>query len=256
VEGEVVFTNPGGGEDGSLAAFNKDSGALIWHSQKDGGGYSSPVAVTFGDVRQVLFLTNASLLGVEAQTGKLLWRYEWPCTANAATPIAITGHSKDGKPLLYVFISSSYGVGCALLKIEKNKESFDARPVYRGSAMCNHFSSSVRQGDYLYGFNEDRLTCLNLKTGKTTWQKSGFGKGSLLRVGNRLIVLAETSGKLALVKSDSKDFEELASFKPLSRRCWTVPVLINGRLLVRDEEKVKCFDLRAKHVAVQAKTGP
>src|SRR5262249_22981238 len=111
VEGDRVFTNPGGPDGNSLAAFDKRDGKLLWKSQDDAAGYSSPIAATLAGKRQVVFFTASGLVGVTPEDGKLLWRYPWETRyeCNIATPI-VAGD--------YVFISSSYDRGCAVVKVE------------------------------------------------------------------------------------------------------------------------------------------
>jgi outer membrane protein assembly factor BamB len=237
VEGDLLYTNPGGPNGNSLAAFDKRTGQLKWKALDDPAGYSSPIAVTLGTKRQILFFTGAGLVGVAPDTGALYWRFPWSTNhgCNIATPIAVQD---------YVFISSGYNRGCAVIKIEPQPDgSLQPVRVYEHSKMCNHFASSVRHQDHLYGFNNTFLTCMNFRTGEVTWKERGFDKGSLLLADGYLIVLGER-GNLALAKADSSKFEKLAEFEASSKKCWTVPVLANGRLYVRDEQQVTCFDLR------------
>lgn len=246
IDGDLIFTNPGGPKGGSVAAFNKDTGAPAWQALDDLPGYSSPILANMGGTKQVIFLTAQNLVGLEAATGKLLWKFPWQTAynVNAATPILINA-TKGKDSLHYVFISSNYGKGCALVKVEGNAAiGFQARSVYQGTQMKNHFSTCVRQGEHLFGFDDTTLACMHIRSGEIAWKKNGYQKGSLLRVGKNLIVLGET-GRLTLADAPAEEFRELADFKPLARRCWTMPVLIDGRLIVRDEEQVKCFDLRA-----------
>jgi len=121
--------------------------------------------------------------------------------------------------------------------------SLHAHSVYEHNRMRNHFSSCVYYQEHLYGFDDATLVCMNFRTGKITWKKKDFQKGSLLIADGKLIVLGE-SGKLALAEATPADYRELSSFQFSRTRCWTSPVLADGRLYVRDEEKIVCFDLR------------
>jgi outer membrane protein assembly factor BamB len=245
IVGNLVITAPGG-RGASLAAFDKETGDLVWKALDDPAGYSSPMPFTAGGVPQVVAFTGNSLVGVAPADGKLYWRYPWTTQfeVNAATPLTFHAQSGD-KVLDYVFISSGYGRGCALLKIEADGGGFRARPVYEGNQLCSHFGSPVRYRDHIFGFNETNLVCLDLRTGEVRWSKSGFQKGSLLRVDHYLLVLGET-GKLALMEASAEEPEPIASARPFSRRCWTMPVLAEGRLFLRDEEQVLCLDVRRK----------
>jgi outer membrane protein assembly factor BamB len=246
VEGDLVLTIPGGPGGKSVAAFHKETGALVWTALDDPAGYSSPIALSVGGVRQVVFFTARRLVGLSPADGKRLWQYPWetPFEVNAATPLAVRAHQGE-RVLDYVFLSSGYRKGCALVKIAADGAGgFQARSVYTGNELCLHFSSPVRYRDHLYAIDETRdLTCIDLRTGDVCWRRRGFLQGSLLRVDGRLLVLGG-DGKLALVDADPDRFRQEAVARPLRGRCWTVPALADGKLYLRNEEEVLCLDLR------------
>jgi outer membrane protein assembly factor BamB len=255
VEGDLVFVMPGGNKGKGLAAFDKrgdgKSGKLVWSAENDVAGYSSPIAATIGGVRQIIYLTGYRLVGVTPGEGKLLWEYPWAdrFNVNAATPVLV--RAKEGeKEDSYVFVSSGYQKGCALVKVaELGGGRFEAQRVYESNEVCCHFGSPVLAGKYLYAPDETRdLTCLDVRTGDVTWRVKGrdvaFAKASVLRVDDRLIVLGE-QGQLALVECDGEQFRQLARCRPFRGRCWTMPVLAGGRLLLRDQGEIVCLDVRS-----------
>ena len=237
VEGDLVFANPGGPNGNSIVAFNKTTGDVAWKNLDDPPAYSSPVAATIEGKRQIIFFTQTGLVSVSPQDGSLLWRFPWLTRfdANIATPIVVGN---------YVFISSGYDKGCALVEISSASDgSLQAHSVYEHNRMRNHFSTCVYYQEHLYGFDDATLVCMNFRTGKITWKKKDFQKASLLIADGKLIVLGE-SGQLALAEATPADYREISSFQFSRNRCWTAPVLADGRLYVRDEEKIVCFDLR------------
>jgi outer membrane protein assembly factor BamB len=243
VQGDLVYTMPGGPGGNSLAAFDKKTGNLKWKNLDDLAGYSSPIAATIAGTPQIIFFTGLGLVGVSPSDGTLLWRFPWETNygtgigANIATPIVVED---------YVFISSGYRRGCALIHIEKTADgSFQANRVYENKNMCNHFPSSILIDGHLYGFDDSRLTCMEFTSGKVRWKKSGFDKGTVLGAGKHLIILGET-GKLALADASPEGYREIASCQIVDGKCWTVPVLADGRLYLRDEKTVMCLDLRNK----------
>ncbi len=247
VDGDLGYTNPGGSGGKSLVAFDRISGAEKWRSQDNPAGYSSPVAITIDGERQIIFFTGDSLVGVTATDGILRWRFPWATQhgVNAATPIPFRAKI-DGKEQHFAFISSGYGKGCALVALVHKNDGFAAQRVFESNSLCSHFGSPIRVGDHVYGFNETNLVCLSLRTGKEKWKKSGFKKGTLLAVNGNLLVLGE-DGKLALMKATPEEPPIISeAARVMGRRCWTMPVLAEGRLLLRDEENVRCLDLR-KH---------
>jgi outer membrane protein assembly factor BamB len=250
IEGGLVLTNPGGRHGDSLAAFDKRTGELRWQTLDDRAGYSSPIAITAGGVRQIVFFTGDGAVGVAPTDGRLLWRKPWKTSndVNAATPISF--QTKAGDQVGdYLFISSDYGKGCALLKLVKSGDQFTAQSVYETNQMCNHFSTSVRHQDNLYGFNDAVLTCMDVRTGDVRWVRKDsprnvFAKGSLILVDGKLIILGET-GQLALAEATPEEYKELARTKVFDGvKKWAPPVLARGKLYLRDETEVKCLDLR------------
>jgi outer membrane protein assembly factor BamB len=247
IEGDLVLTNPGGRNGNSIVAFDKRSGDVAWKAGDDMAGYSSPIAVTAAGERQVLFFTAAGLVGLSPEDGKVLWRFAWEngTKVSAATPIVFRATVAD-ETFDYVFVSSNYGKGAVLLKLlPAGAGAVKAERVYETKQMQNHFSSSVRLGKHVYGFNDSLLACVDVTTGQAAWQERGFNKGSLTIADGRLIILGER-GKLALAEADPNKYHELASFAFSHNQCWTVPVVANGKMYVRDQQKLVCYDLRSR----------
>lgn len=234
-EGNLLLVDVGGSRGRSLAAFDKKTGKTVWTSQSEVAGYSAPIAVTVGGVRQVIFFTGRAVLSVSPKNGKLLWRVPWKTDwdVNAATPVFV--------PPDKLFISSGYGTGAALFQIEVMGGRVGADEVWRSRKMKNRFSSSVLHGGHIYGFDESVLKCIAAATGEEKWKQSGFGHGSLILAGGHLIVLSER-GKLLLVEATPAGYREKGSSQPLSGKCWTAPTLADGRLYIRNEEELVAFN--------------
>lgn len=266
IVGDMLYAIAGGSWGRCLAAFKKQDGALLWAKHGGSAGYASPISLSANGVEQVVFFTAQEVRGLNAQTGDLLWRFAWPTSfgVNAATPTIMRAKVK-GQELSYVFLSSGYEQGSAMLKIEgMGQGGFRARAVYTTNQLCCHFASGVRYKDHLYALDEKRdLTCLNLRTGEVAWRfgkseneaeadganlalrNQGFKKGSLIRVGDRLIVLGE-EGKLALVKATPTAYEEISAHRASRQRCWSLPIISGTRLVLRDERQMQCFELSTK----------
>jgi outer membrane protein assembly factor BamB len=246
VDDQYVYTSPGGPNGMGFVAIDRVTGKEAWATQDEASGYSSPVAITVGGERQIVFFAAHHLVGLDPRSGALRWRYPWETFAevNAATPV--TFRTKvGGVERTYVLITSGYRRGCALIAIlPESTGGFSARRVFESSRLQSHHGSPVRVGDHVYGFSETTLVCMSLRTGEVAWSKSGYKKGTLLAVGEYLLVLGE-EGKLALLKATpSKDEVVVEAPRVMGRRCWTMPVLAEGRLLLRDEDKVRCLDMR------------
>ena len=237
LDGELVFALPGGREGGSVAAFNVRTGQLVWQALDDEAGYSSPVCATLAGVRQLLVLTNEALVSLSPADGRIYWRYPWLTKDgfNIATPLTFDN---------YVFISSAYGKGCALLEVSANEEGqLNAKQVYAHNRMRNYFASSIQFGAHIYGFDNSDLICMEIRTGKVLWRERGFRKGSLVIANGHLIVLGE-NGRLAVARAIPGEYREIGAVQVSRNKCWTVPVLAGGNLYVRDENHLRCLNLR------------
>jgi outer membrane protein assembly factor BamB len=235
VDGDLVFTNPGG-PNGSVAALDKATGALRWKNFDDQAGYASPIAAEIAGKRQIIFFTETGLVSVAPADGALLWRFPWQTSygCNVATPIVLGD---------YVFISSGYNHGCALIHVEATPNGFQPRRVFENRRMRNHFSSSVYAGGYLFGFDEATLVCMEFRTGQVQWKKGGFGKGSLIAAGPDLIILGD-EGQLAVAEATPAGYHEKTSCRLPEGQYWTMPALANGRLYIRSQTRLMCLDLR------------
>jgi outer membrane protein assembly factor BamB len=243
VDGEKLFVEVGGKEDFAFAALNKHTGDLIWHSQTDMPAYSSPIAITIDETRQIVFLSATGLSSVSPDDGSLYWHYDWeprcPSTGiptNTVTPIFIAPDK--------IFISSGFGTvtGAAVVRLLHVKEQFSAEKLWEISKMKNLINSSVCFEDHIYGFDMGVLKCFDALTGEEKWKAHGFKRGALIAADGHLIIFSE-HGKLALVKATPEEYREVASVKVLSGKCWTIPTLADGKLYLRNQKEMVCLDI-------------
>jgi outer membrane protein assembly factor BamB len=235
IEGDLLIVEAGGKDEKAIVAFDKKSGNVVWTNHTDEVGYSSPIPIDFGGVRQIIFLTSKTLLSLAPENGQIYWKYSWPEGINIATPIFIP----DDK----IFISASYDKGAVLVRMIADRDRIGIEEVWKNRVMKNHFNSSVLQGDYLYGFDNAILTCIEANTGEEQWRHRGFEKGSLLLADGHLIILGE-GGKLALAEASPNEYREKARFQLFDDKCWTVPTLAGGKLYLRTQKEMVCLDLR------------
>lgn len=243
LDGNQVIVTPGG-PGATMVALNKNTGATLWKSatpEGDKANYSSPVLATILGVKQYVQMVGKAMIGVEAATGKVLWRF-----ASAATPREINCASPVVKDNL-VFGAAGYQHGGALGRIEKDGDGFKAVEVYFTKNMQNHHGGMVLVGDYLYGFNERMLTCLDFKSGEVKWENQSVGKGSVMYVDGHLIARSER-GPIALVEATPEAYKEKGRFDQPDRsraQSWPYPVVANGKLYIRDQGVLLCYELKA-----------
>ena len=142
-----------------------------------------------------------------------------------------------------VFMSAGYGHGAAVFEVTRNDNRWSTRAVWQNTRMKNKFTSSVLYRGYIYGLDEAILACLDAATGELKWKGGRYGYGQILLAGDHLIVLAE-DGDLALVRATPERYDELARSSAISGKTWNYPVIVNGRLLVRNLREMAAFDIR------------
>jgi outer membrane protein assembly factor BamB len=236
VEGGLLLVNPGSGNGRSLLGLDKLTGKVVWASESDVAGYSTPLVLDLAGTRQALFFAGTSLISVSPQTGKRFWSVPWETSydVNAAMPVFV--------PPDKVFISSSYDVGGLLLRVVSRGGRPAAETVWRNRVMKNHFNSSVYVAGHLYGFDDSTLKCIEPVSGEERWKQRGFGKGSLLVADGHLWVLSER-GELALAEVGPGGYREKARARVLEGKTWTMPTLAGKRLYVRSERELVALDV-------------
>ena len=245
VDGKQVILAPGG-KRGDLVALDKKTGELIWQSADfaESIHYSSPIVAEIGGVRQYIQLTEQSVAGVAASDGSLLWRA--PRKGKVAvipTPIV---HDDC------VYVCSGYDVGDNLFKIKAVDGKFTAEQVYADKAMKNQHGGVVLVGKYLFGYSDGKgWVCQDFETGKVIWaEKEKLGKGSITYA-DGMLYLREEAGKgtMALIESTADGYQEKGRFDQPDRsdkNSWPHPVVIGGRLYLRDQDVLLYYDVRKK----------
>ena len=246
IDGEQLICTPGG-ETATMAALDKKTGKVLWTCAVPGdrgAGHASIVISNVGRRKVYVQTTAGGAMGVDAATGKLLWTYPIDkTTAVIPTPI-VKGD--------LVFIAAGYKRGGALLKqVAGGDGSVTVEEVYGlNTELANKHGGIVLVGDHLYGDSDDKGIpfCAELATGKIVWKNRGSGKDSAaVAAADGHVYFRYADGTLALVKADPSAYTELASFKvPGSgdRPSWAHPVILDGRLYLREGDTILCYDLR------------
>jgi outer membrane protein assembly factor BamB len=237
VTGDRVLVNAGGRGAG-VVAFRKTDGSVIWKSQDDGAGYSSAVLADTGGARHAVFFTDSRVIGVDVDSGRLLWSYDQVSnrTANIATPVVRANR---------VFVSSDYGTGGALLQLSGSGTSVRATELWLNKNMRNHHSSAVWIGSHLYGFSGAILTAMHVDTGEVAWRDRSVGKGSVVHADERLYLFSET-GVVGLAEANPAGYREHGRFRIAagSLPTWSHPAIAGGRLYLRDQDTIYAYDVR------------
>jgi outer membrane protein assembly factor BamB len=239
IVGDRIILNAGG-RRASIVAIDKLNGQTIWQQHNDDAGYSSPMLLRTGSLQQVVFFTGQRGLAVDPRDGRLLWSYNRASnsTANIATPI-VRGNR--------VFFSSDYGTGAALVEVRAAGNIASAQEVYFTRDMRNHHASSVVVGDHIYGFSSSILTALKFDTGEMAWRNRSVGKGSLIYADERFYLYSE-QGTVGLAEAIPTEYRERGRFsiKASGPPTWSHPIITDGRLIIRDQDTVYAYDVKAK----------
>jgi outer membrane protein assembly factor BamB len=236
VQGDTLILNVGS----AGLALEKKNGAVVWHSDNGASGYSTPVPFDLGGKHLVAFAASQTIEVLNPADGKRAWNFPWKTLydVNAADPI-ISG----GK----MFVSSGSGHGAALLDISRGKP----KQIWENKEFRNHINSSVLWQGYLYGVDDVsntryELKCVSWETGEIKWSEPRFGKGSLIIADGKIIGLAD-KGELYVVEPTPAGFKPISHAQVLGGKCWTTPVLSNGRIYCRNAKgDLVCLDVSGK----------
>jgi outer membrane protein assembly factor BamB len=246
VDGDVLICTPGG-KEATLVALDKKKGDVIWKAPIPGGeqaGYASVIIVEAAGRKQYVQFLQKGVVGVDAKTGKFLWRYDQTAErslANIATPVAHDG---------YVYTSQGKDQMGGLVRLKAGKDGIVAEPVYYEGGLPAAIGGSVQVGGYLYGTNGSGLICAEFTTGKVKWQDKSVAPGSVLCADGRLYVHGD-NGPVALVEVTPEGYREKGRFTPPDQpkhktmeKAWAYPVVANGRLYLRDLNMLWCYDVK------------
>ncbi len=245
IDGDRVICSPGGAV--AVAALDKLTGRTLWKSPSadEAASYISPFIVTYQGLRLVITMSSRCLIGVNAETGDLLWKFEHftpRYVANCVTPVY-----HDGR----IFISGGYGLGSALLKINVQGEKATVEPVWRAKDLDNRHGGVIRLGDFVYGTghfnNNGKWVCLDWNTGQTKWAKKDLGESSFTCV-NGLLYTINEHGAVGLLRPSPAGYELISQFKiPAGGEgpTWAHPVVCGGRLYIRHGDRLYAYDVRA-----------
>ncbi len=240
VDGDHVICTPGG-DGGAVAAFDRKTGKLAWRSEEltDVASYASLVPIELGGRKQYVVLTGLSVAGVAAEDGDLLWRAERRGkTAVVPTPIYCDSH---------VWVTSGYGVGCSLVEIKAEGDGFAAGVAYSNRTIKNDQGGAIRSGDHVYATSGPLLICMDWRTGELVWRERTLPRAALVCADGHLYVRGER-GRVALVEVNAEEYVEKGNFEQTDRseaKSWPHPVVCGGKLYLRDQDVLLCYDVRA-----------
>lgn len=250
VDGERVIVPVGSTNGATLVCFDKKTGKQIWKTGNDETAYSSLLLATLVGKKQVVAFTAHSLLGVEPETGKILWEVPLKSDANrhAVTPVIFGSR----------IVVCSFTLGMVCIEVENSGGKFTARQAWANKEQRISLSTPLLMDGCLYTQGPMKtFISVDANTGRLNWSQSNIGKSycSMVGLGKNFLVLTE-AGELMLLAPDSKKFAPLGRAQ-ICGNTWSYPAYMDGKLFVREglenNWKLTCFDLAAEN---SAKTNP
>ncbi|HCC52612.1 MAG TPA: polyvinylalcohol dehydrogenase [Porphyromonadaceae bacterium] len=249
IDGNLVICTPGG-SDGTMVALDKNTGAVVWRTKEwtDEAGYSSPIVAEVDGVRQYIQQAAKGVAGVSTD-GKILWKVDIEGYRTAVIPTPIYDDH-------LVYVTAGYNAGCTCIRLIKEGDGMKAETVYANKNMINQHGGVVLMNGHIYGHSDaSGWTCQNLKTGEKVWSqrnKEGAARGATLGVDNRLLLLDERSGMLAVAEASPEGWKEVSTMafpertqmQTTDNMIWAHPVIADGKLYLRDHDLLFCFDLK------------
>jgi outer membrane protein assembly factor BamB len=236
IDKNMAIFKPGG--KNCIVAVDKANGQTIWQSTgfEAGPEYSSCLPLTYEGTTMIVTGTHQGIVAVNAADGKMLWsnKFSANVTANCPTPAFSDG---------YVFWANGYGAGGICLKLGPDNSA--SKVWYNRSMNCQHGGYIIDKG-YIYGNHSNGWVCLDLKTGQKKWEEPGVGKGSLCWADGMLYLFGEKDGEAALATCSPTGLEIKGRVKVDGKKAsWAHPVVIGGRLYLRYDTNLYCFDVKA-----------
>jgi len=224
---------------GAIVAYELASGKEKWKCADQGAAYASPVLATIEGIKQIITLTDSSVVGIGVADGKLLWKAPFGVSGrgyNAATPVV------DGST---VFVSG-IGRGTKALKIEKKEAGLEAKELWSNPLAVQFCSPVVKDGLVYALSNKGNLFCLNAADGQTAWTveapMGSGGFGVMLDAGTAVLALPNNS-ELVAFKADGKAFTELARYKLAASPTIACPILTGNRVFAKDQDSLILWTL-------------
>lgn len=242
VDGLVLVNVGAARNQAGIVAFRLDTGKEAWKAVDDQASYSSPVLTTVDGKNTVVFVTRLKALAIDAKTGGELWETRFGQrgpTVNGAAPVIMKDH---------IFLTASYGIGAVFAKF--NRSEFT--PLWSSDEiLSSQYTTSVAYNGKLFGVDgrQDQgyasLVCIDPEKQKILWRKDDFGYATLILANDKLLAM-KTDGTLVVVKADTELYRPLREAKLFESTTRALPALSNGRLFVRDESTLACFEVGSK----------
>ena len=232
IDNGLLIAHVGGHDKGALTAFDVESGEVKWANDADGPAYASPIIVTLAGVRQVVTFMQKDVVGIDAASGKTLWKIpaKSQYDENAVTAVSY----KD------MVVFSREGQGLTAIRLERDGATLVPKEVWNNKENQLYMNTPVVQGNTLYGLSarqKGQFFAIDADTGKTTWQSPGrMGENAaVLNLGNKVLLILTNEAKLIVHPTAAKSYMPAAEYSVANSPTWAHPLVLGRRILVKDE---------------------
>jgi outer membrane protein assembly factor BamB len=230
-----------GAKDKTLTAYKLDTGEIAWTSERETKpelSYCSTHLATFEGVESLLILSDRGASAYEPETGKLVWTHDWETSGvvRCVQPALI-----EGKDFL---IGTGLGIGTQRVHVERKDGKWTVNEVWKTTQFKPYYNDMVLHEGHAYGYDNNFFCCVDLKDGKVKWKARGYGTGQALLLAKQgLLLIVTEKGELALVEAKPGAHKELGKIKVIEGKTWNHPILVNGRVYLRNGEEFACVEL-------------
>jgi outer membrane protein assembly factor BamB len=241
-DGDQVVVTPGGGQ-GAMVALDKKTGRVLWQAKgfTDDAHYSSIVPAEIAGARQYVQLTAASVVGIAARDGSVLWQAPRKGSVAVIPTPVVAGD--------LVYVTSGYNAGSNLFKVTADAGKFSVAQLYANRAVSVHHGGAVKVGEHIYAYSDSKgLVCQNFHTGEIAWSEKGkIKKCCVSAAEGALYCREEDTGTMVLVPASPAGYQEKGRFVQPDRakeKAWPHPTIANGKLYLRDQDLLLCYDVK------------
>jgi outer membrane protein assembly factor BamB len=234
----------GGTNGGGVVAFALDDGHPLWQTLDEKASASTPVLKRLDGKEQLIVVTREALHGLAPDTGKEIWRL--------ATRKQTSGNVYASSPVVFddkIFLSGWYKLGAMLLRI---KDGHPEKLWHLDNALSSHYACTIVRDGYAYGFHGHaweqggpNLRCIELATGKVMWEEPKLGSGTIVRAGDKFVILSDT-GELQLATATPKGFKINHRVQIVGRPTRSYPAIADGFVYIKGPRQLVCVDLRVQ----------
>jgi outer membrane protein assembly factor BamB len=234
----IVSVHAGGPTDKGMVAYDALTGEPAWSVATGPVSYSSPQLVELDGEKQVVILSDQGMVAVDPKRGALRWEFTAP---GMGIWRVVQPRQVDDNSLLI----GCEDLGLVRLAVKRGDPLCEVEETWKTKALRPAYNDFVVSDGYVYGLDESILACIDLATGKRRWKAGRYGHGQVLLIADQklLLVITET-GEAVLVSANPERHEELGRFQAVVGKTWNHPTIAYGKLFVRNDEEIACYELK------------